>query len=251
MEIVFLSAIGVGLSTIFGAIIGFILKKPTIRFNNIMLSFASGVMLSASIWGLIIPAIEFNRFSFIIAILGVFCGAICIDLCNKLVPHLHSITGLDDGHLSSNEDKINKVLLFVIAIAVHNLPEGIATGVSFGTGNISDAIMVSLSIALQNIPEGMVIVAPMLSIGISKRRTLGIAFLTGASEIIGTLIGYLIISISGFILPFALSFAGGSMIYVISDEMIPETHLSKNSKGTSYAMLLGFCLMIAISCLLN
>lgn len=250
MEIVFLSALGVGCSTIFGSIIGFILKKPALRFNNIMLSFASGVMLAASIWGLIIPAIEFNKFSFIIAILGLFAGAICIDLCNKLIPHLHSLTGLDDDHLSLKENEINKALLFVIAIAVHNLPEGIATGVSFGTGNINDAIMVSLSIALQNIPEGMVIVAPLLSIGISKRRTLAIAFLTGATEIIGTLVGYLIVSISGFVLPFALSFAGGSMIYVIADEMFPEARL-EGGKWCSYALLLGFSLMIIISSLLN
>lgn len=251
MEIVFLSAIGVGFSTILGALLGFILKKPSMKFNNIMLSFASGVMLAASIWGLIVPAIEYSPYSFIVAVVGIFAGALLIELCNKAVPHLHSITGLDDGHLSENEDKINKVLLFVIAIGVHNLPEGLATGVSFGTGNIGDAIMVALAIALQNIPEGMVIIAPMLSLGISKWRTLGIAFLTGAIEIIGTLLGYLLVSVVGSILPFLLALAGGSMIYVIADELIPETHEGNGKKGVSYALLLGFCLMIVISSLLN
>ena len=250
MEIVFLSALGVGFSTIFGSIIGFILKRPALRFNNIMLSFASGVMLSASVWGLIIPALEFSRFSFLIVILGLFCGAICIDLCNKLVPHLHSLTGLEKSSISSNENEINRALIFVIAIAVHNLPEGIATGVSFGTGNVGDAIMVSFSIALQNIHEGMVIVSPLLSLGVSKRRTLGIAFLTGATEIIGTLLGYLIVSVSELILPFALSFAGGSMIYVIMDEMFPEARRD-GGKYSSYAFLSGFGLMIVISSLLN
>ena len=251
MEIVFLSATGVGLSTIFGAILGFILKKPSLKFNNLMLSFAAGVMLSASFLGLILPSLEWGgRFGFLITVLGVFSGALCIDLCNKAVPHLHSITGLNDGHIKDNVDKINKVLVFVIAIGVHNLPEGIATGVSFGTGNISDAIMVALSIALQNIPEGMVIIAPMLSLGISKGRTLGIAFLTGAIEIIGTLFGYLVVSWASFILPFALSFAGGSMIYVIADELIPETH-KEGAKGVSYALLFGFSLMIMISFILN
>lgn len=251
MEIVFFCALGVGFSTILGAIIGFILKKPAQKFNDIMLSFASGVMLSASIWGLIIPALESGSLSFLVTILGLFCGALAINLCNKIVPHLHSITGLDDGHLSQNEDKINKVLLFVIAIAVHNLPEGIATGVSFGTGNIKDAIMVALAIALQNIPEGMVIIGPMLTVGINKKRTLGIAFLTGAIEIIGTLLGYLCVSVSSFILPFFLSFAGGSMIYVIADEMIPETHQGENARASSYALLFGFSLMIVINALLN
>ena len=251
MEIVFLSAIGVGFSTIFGALIGFILRKPSLKFNNIMLSFASGVMLAASIWGLIIPSIEYGKFSFLITVLGVFCGALLIELCNKAVPHLHSITGIDDGHLSENEDKINKVLLFVIAIGVHNLPEGLATGVSFGTGNISDAIMVSLSIALQNIPEGMVIIAPMLSLGISKTRTLGIAFLTGAIEIIGTLIGYLLVSVISGILPFLLALAGGSMIFVIVDELIPETNENERPRGVSYALLFGFSLMVIINSILN
>lgn len=251
MEIVFLSGIGVGFSTILGALLGFILKKPSLKFNNIMLSFASGVMLAASIWGLIIPSIECSKFSFIVTVFGVFCGAILIELCNKAVPHLHSITGLDDGHMSENEDKINKVLLFVIAIGVHNLPEGLATGVSFGTGNISDAIMVALSIALQNVPEGMVIIAPMLSLGISKSRTLGIAFLTGAIEIIGTLLGYFLISVISGILPFFLALAGGSMIYVIVDELIPETNEGKKSRGVSYALLLGFSLMIIINSILN
>ena len=251
MEIVFLSGIGVGFSTILGALLGFILKKPSLKFNNIMLSFASGVMLAASIWGLIIPSIECSKFSFIVTVFGVFCGAILIELCNKAVPHLHSITGLDDGHMSENEDKINKVLLFVIAIGVHNLPEGLATGVSFGTGNISDAIMVALSIALQNVPEGMVIIAPMLSLGISKSRTLGIAFLTGAIEIIGTLLGYFLISVISGILPFFLALAGGSMIYVIVEELIPETNEGKKSRGVSYALLLGFSLMIIINSILN
>ena len=250
MEIVFLSAIGVGFSTILGALLGFILKKPSIKFNNILLSFAGGVMLSASIWGLIIPSLEYGTYSFIVTIVGVFCGALLIDACNKAVPHLHSITGLDGGTLSQNDDKINKVLLFVIAIGIHNLPEGIATGVSFGTENISDAIMVATSIAIQNVPEGMVIIAPMLSLGISKSRTLGIAFLTGAVEIIGTLGGYLLVSFISPILPFFLSLAGGSMIYVIINEIVPES--SENGKKLpSYAFLCGFCLMVLISCILN
>jgi ZIP family zinc transporter len=142
-------------------------------------------------------------------------------------------------------------LLFVIAIGVHNLPEGLATGVSFGTGNINDAIMVALSIALQNIPEGMVIIAPMLSLGISKARTLGIAFLTGAIEIVGTLLGYLLVSVISGILPFFLSLAGGSMIYVIVDELIPETNENGRLRGVSYALLLGFSLMIVINSILN
>lgn len=250
MEIVFLCAVGVGLSTILGAIIGFLIKSPSLKFNNLMLSFAAGVMLSASIWGLIIPSIESGRFSFILTVLGLPLGALLIWLCNKLVPHLHSVTGLDNGEISTNESEINRVLLFVIAIGAHNLPEGLATGVSFGSGNISGALTVALAIALQNIPEGMVIIAPMLSVGINKRRTLGIAFLTGAVEIVGTLVGYLFASISS-VLPLFLSLAGGSMLFVIADEMIPETHSGKKTLAPSIAFLLGFSLIIIINSILN
>jgi ZIP family zinc transporter len=250
MEIVFLSAIGVGFSTILGALIGFILKKPSMKFNNIMLSFASGVMLAASIWGLIIPAIECGKYSFIITVIGIFCGALLIELCNKAVPHLHSVTGLDDGHMSKNEDKINKVLLFVIAIGVHNLPEGLATGVSFGTGNINDAIMVALSIELQNIPEGMAVILPMMSVGISTKKSVLFALFTGAIEIIGTLLGYFVVNIAMFILPFALSFAGGTMLQVVNCEMIAEIYSKENNKLPSYALLLGFSVMLVLDSLL-
>ena len=251
MEIVFLCALGVGLSTILGALIGFLIKGPSQKFSNLILSFAAGVMLAASFWGLIVPSIESGRFSFILTVIGLPCGALLIWLCNKIVPHLHSITGLGEGEISSNENEINRVLLFVIAIGAHNLPEGLATGVSFGTENIKGALTVALAIALQNIPEGMVIIAPMLSIGISKRRTLGVALLTGASEIIGTLIGYLCASVSSVVLPFFLALAGGSMIFVIEDEMIPETHAKEKTLAPSLFLLLGFSLIIIINSILN
>ena len=140
--------------------------------------------------------------------------------------------------------QLNKVLLFVIAIAIHNLPEGIAAGVSFGSNNITHALTVAGGIALQNIPEGMVIIAPMLASGMSKKRTFLIALMTGLVEVVGTFIGYFAVSISAAILPFALAFAGGTMLYVISDEMIPETHSHGNERGATYALLVGFIVML-------
>ena len=130
-----------------------------------------------------------------------------------------------------------------MAIAIHNLPEGIAAGVGFGTGNTSEALTIAGGIALQNIPEGMVIIAPMLASGMSKKRTFFAAAMTGVIEVIGTFLGYFAVSISTAILPFALAFAGGTMLYVISDEMIPETH-HEGTRGATYALLLGFCVML-------
>ncbi len=238
MKIVLLTALGVGGATVFGAIIGFIFKKISHKFSDIILAFGAGVMLSASFLGLILPSLEYGgKFSVLITVSGIFVGALCIDLIEKLVPHIDTITTTDN-------ESFKKVMLFVLAIAIHNLPEGIAAGVGFGTGDISSAIMIAVGIALQNIPEGMVIIGPMLSVGISPQKTFFYAMLTGLIEIIGTFIGYFAVNISTVILPFALSFAGGTMLYVISHEMIPETHSHGNERGASYSLLLGFSIML-------
>ena len=242
---VIITALGVGGATIIGALLGFIIRKPSHKFNDIILSFAAGVMLAAAVIGLIIPSLEStSKFNIIIVIVGIFSGAICLNLIDRLVPHLHKLTGVEPEDHPENNKKLSKILLFVIAIAIHNLPEGIAAGVSFGSGNITHALTVAGGIALQNIPEGMVIIAPMLAVGISKKRTFIIALMTGLVEVLGTFIGYFAVSISAAILPFALAFAGGTMLYVISDEMIPETHSHGNERGATYALLVGFVVML-------
>ena len=158
--------------------------------------------------------------------------------------YLHQLSGNEIEAHESNKASTNKVLLFVIAIGIHNFPEGIAAGVSFGTGNVAQALAVAGGIALQNIPEGMVIIAPMLATGMSKKRTFLIALATGMVEVLGTLIGYFAVSISTAILPFGLAFAGGTMLYVISDEMIPETHSHGHERLATYSLLVGYALML-------
>jgi ZIP family zinc transporter len=250
MEMVLLTALGVGGATIVGAIIGFLFKNVSHKFSDIVLSFAAGVMLAAAIVGLVLPSLEYGgKWGLLITILGIFAGAVCLNLVDKLVPHLHQMIGVDgEAHNNAN---LNKVLLFVLAIAIHNLPEGIAAGVGFGSGNTAQALIIAGGIALQNIPEGMVIIAPMLAAGVSKKKTLAIAMATGLVEVVGTLIGYFAVSIASVILPFALAFAGGTMLYVISDEMIPETHAHGEQRGATYALLVGFCLMLAMDILLG
>ncbi len=252
MKLVILTAFGVGGATIIGALLGFLFKKPSHKLSDIILSFAAGVMLSAAIVGLILPSLEKSgNLSIIITVSGIFCGALCLNMVDKLVPHLHTITGVKGEEYHPNNGKMNKVLLFVIAIAIHNLPEGIAAGVSFGTDDVSHALTVAGGIALQNIPEGMVIIAPMLAAGMKKSRTFIIAMLTGAVEVIGTFVGYFAVNISAAVLPFALAFAGGTMLYVISDEMIPETHAHGNERESTYALLAGFCVMLIFDHLLG
>ena len=233
MQMVIITALGVGGATVFGAIIGFIFKNISHKLSDIILSFAAGVMLAASVLGLIIPSIDYGgKYGIIVTVIGIFTGAICLNVIDKLVPHLHKLSGGEEELHKHNKD-INKVILFVLAIAIHNLPEGIAAGVGFGSGNVADAIMIALGIALQNIPEGMVIITPMLSAGIKPRKTFVIALATGLVEVVGTLLGFFAVNIASAILPFALAFAGGTMLYVVSDEMILETHAHGNERGAT------------------
>ncbi|MEE0410875.1 MAG: ZIP family metal transporter [Clostridia bacterium] len=250
MKLVLRTALGVGGATVFGALIGFIFKKMSHKFSDIILSFAAGVMLAAAVLGLVIPSIEYGgKYGLVVTVAGIFAGAVCLNLIDKLVPHLHKIMGKDiEEHNNAN---LGKVLLFVTAIAIHNLPEGIAAGVGFGSGDTSQALLIAGGIALQNIPEGMVIIAPMLAAGVKPGKTFVCAILTGVIEVIGTFIGYFAVSVASAVLPFALAFAGGTMLYVISDEMIPETHAHGCERGATYALLAGFCIMLISDVLLG
>ena len=175
---VLLTALGVGGATVIGAGIGFLFKNLSHKFSDIVLAFAAGVMLAAAVMGLIIPSLEYGGdLKLLVTIGGIFAGAVCLNLIDKLVPHLHKMVGPDiEEHQKNN---LSKVLLFVMAIAIHNLPEGIAAGVGFGSGDVNQALIIAGGIALQNIPEGMVIIAPMLTAGVSKGKTFVIALLTG------------------------------------------------------------------------
>ena len=207
-------------------------------------------MLAAAVLGLVLPSLEYGgKFGLIITVVGIFAGALSLNLIDKVVPHLHKMAGVDiESHKSSN---LSKVLLFVTAIAIHNFPEGIAAGVGFGTGDTSQALLIAGGSALQNIPEGMVIIGPMLAAGVRPGRTFVLAMITGIVEVVGALIGYLAVNIASAILPFALAFAGGTMLYVISDEMIPETHAHGSERGATYALLVGFCVMLVSDVLLG
>ena len=259
MRMVLLTALGVGGATVIGALIGFIFKKASHKFSDIVLAFAAGVMLAAAVLGLIMPSVEYGHemiagfgripelgvkgLALVMTVAGIFVGALCLNLVDRLVPHLHKMAETDQEAHPRNKN-VGKVLLFVMAIAIHNFPEGIAAGVGFGSGSTAEALLIAGGIALQNIPEGMVIIAPMLAAGIKPSKTFAIALGTGLVEVAGTLIGYFAVSVSTVILPFALAFAGGTMLYIISDEMIPETHAHGSQSGATWSLLAGFCLML-------
>lgn len=245
MQLVFLCALGVGGATAFGAVLGFIFKNLTHRFSDVVLAFSAGVMLSSSFIGLILPALEYGgKYGIISTVTGIFVGALSLNLIDKFIPHLHKYVEVTDVPESLRS---RRVMLFVTAIALHNLPEGIAAGVGFGSGDLSSALLIAGSIALQNIPEGMVLIAPMLSVGIKPKRALLIALGTGLVEVIGTIVGYFGVTLSSLILPFALAFAGGTMLYIISDEIIPDTHADGSENGATYALLFGLCFVLVFN----
>ncbi len=246
MEYVLITALGIGGATVIGAVLGMMIRKIPHQWNDAILGFAAGVMLAAAVIGLVLPAVEITgKAGLWQVVLGILAGAVFLNFMDKVTPHLHHISGIDE-EAHKNNASLNKVLLFVFAIALHNFPEGLAAGVGLGSGDVHGAMTVAAGIALQNIPEGMVIISPMLLAGMSKGRTFVIAMFTGLVEVVGTFLGYFAASLSAVILPFALAFAGGTMIYVVSDEMIPETHSHGYEQLATYSLITGFIVMVVM-----
>lgn len=246
MTQVWLSAAGLCSATLIGTALGFAVKQLPHKWNDVIMGFCAGVMLSAAILGLILPAYEQagTQQWWVIAI-GVLIGAMFLNLLDLATPHLHHITGLEPEQHSTNSS-INRIMLFVMAIALHKLPEGIAAGVGFNAADTTDAWTVTLGISLQNIPEGMVVISPLLLAGVSKFRTFLISLSIALLEIAGVWFGYAAGSLSAHLLPAMLAFAGGAMLYVVSDEMIPETHAHGYQKQATYALLIGFMTLLFI-----
>lgn len=245
-----LTALGVGGATIIGAVIGFFFHNVSHKMNDIILSFAAGIMLAAAISGLILPSAELTGKSRIwITLIGIMAGAVFLNIMDRLTPHLHKLSGVDSEQHKNNKN-LNNALLFMLAVALHNLPEGMAAGVGFGSDDVKGALTVAVGIGLQNIPEGIITVSPLIMAGVKRGRALGLAVFTGLLEIIGTLVGYGCASFSENILPFALAFAGGTMLYIISDEMIPETHSHGYERAATYSLLAGFMVMLVMDVLI-
>lgn len=208
-----------------------------------ILGLSAGIMLAAAVLGLLVPAFDSNGIC--VPIVGAFAGAGLISLLDRIVPHLHRLAGLD-GESHPTNGSISKTLLFVAALALHKIPEGLATGVSFGTENIGDVLTVAGAISLQNIPEAFVIVAPLFAIGVGPRRVVGFSLSIALVSIVSVLSGYALIAVFSNVLPFLLASAGGAMLYVVSDEMIPETHAHGYEKEATFSLLFGFLLVLAL-----
>ena len=240
LPLVFLTALAVGGATMLGALGGYCFRGAADRAGGqTVMAFAAGMMLSAAVAGLILPSLAGGGpWAFPVTAAGILSGAAFLLLLERLAARMQRLSGLEGGA----SPQTRRVLLFVAAMAIHNFPEGLAAGVGFGTEDVPRALAIAGGIALQNLPEGMVLIAPMLQAGIPPRRTLALAMSTGAVEIVGTLLGYGTVSLSAAALPFLLAFAGGAMLYLICDDMIPACRGSKNL----CALLTGFCFMLAM-----
>ena len=251
IQYLLVTAAGVGGSTLFGYILGYFIKDVPHKVNDTILGLCAGIMMAAAIMGLIVPAMDsYGGFpGKIIPIAGVFIGALFLTFIDRFTPHLHRLAGLDN-EAHANDRHLDRILLFVLAIAIHKFPEGMSAGVGFAGGGapelLGSAVSVAIGISIQNIPEGMVIVSPLLLAGVSRRRTLVIALAISALEVAGVFTGYLLGSISEFFLPFMLAFSGGAMLYVVSDEMIPESHAHGYQKPATFALIAGFIFMLLI-----
>lgn len=245
MNEIWISAAGLCGATILGSVLGFFTKGLPHKWNDGILGYCAGIMLAAATLGLIVPAFDLCEGAWqLMAVAGVVGGALFLNVLDLLTPHLHNITGLDEEEHKHNQH-LSRILLFVMAVAIHKLPEGIAAGVSLSGESASWSV--SIGIALQNIPEGMVVIAPLLIAGVSRLRTFCIAISIGLLEVAGVWLGYGLGELSEALLPVMLAFAGGAMLYVTSDEMIPETHAHGYQKFATYALLLGFVTLVLTS----
>lgn len=246
-----LASLLAGLLTGVGALPALLFRNVSEKFLFAMLGGAAGVMLAATSFSLIIPGIEagdglWPGYGAYVVVAGMLIGALFLDRLDHWLPHEHVIQGREGP-----ESKMRKIWLFILAITIHNFPEGLAVGVGFGSGDIAAGTSLAIGIGLQNMPEGLAVALPLIGMGYSRWKAVGIATLTGLVEPVGGLLGVGAIRLFHPVLPFGLAFAAGAMLFVISDEIIPETHSKGKSRIATFGVMIGFVIMMALDNLLG
>ncbi len=248
----FLASILTGLATGIGALPAIFVKHVSPRLFNGMLGLSAGVMLAATAFALIIPGIEFGNevwpgHGLWIVSLGMLFGGGFLHLTDNRLPHLHIKTNSE-----YDLDSIKKVSLFIFAVTIHNFPEGISVGVVFGAGNLDNhGTIMAMAIGLQNLPEGLAVALPLIALGYNKWKAVLVATLTGLMEPIGGIMGATMVALFGQVLPVAMGFAGGAMLFVISEEIIPQTHNNGTSRTATFSLMVGFIIMMVMEHLLG
>lgn len=237
-----LASLGAGLATGAGALPVFFAKRISDRLLDALLGFSAGVMLAATCFSLIVPALDMT--GPLVVVIGVVLGALTLHLIDRFVPHFHPASGAE-----GLPSKLPKVWLFVVAITIHNFPEGLAVGMSFGTGDVAAGLAVAVAIGLQNMPEGLAVALPLMREGYSRPKSVWYATLTGLVEPLGGLLGLVLVSVFLPVLPWGLAFAAGAMLFVVSDEMIPESHKKGFEREATFGLIAGFVVMMFLDCM--
>lgn len=237
-----------GMATAVGAAPIFIVRSFSERLRDAFLGSAAGIMLAASFFSLILPGLEVaqERTGSDVASAAIICAAVLLGagllhLVNRVAPHEHFITGPTE---TATHSRLSRIWLFVIAISLHNFPEGLAVGVSFGGGETAQSWATALGIGTQNVPEGLAVAVALASVGYSRLFAFFVAFLTGLIEPVGGFLGISAVTMSSALLPWGLGFAGGAMIWVVSSEIIPETHREGHQGVSTASLMAGFALMM-------
>jgi len=244
-EVIWLGSVAslvAGLSTGAGALPVLFTRKVSDRLLDVMLGFSAGVMLAATSFSLIVPAIDLSGPW--VAVCGIVLGAVVLHLFDRFIPHFHPALGAEGP-----SSRLSRVWLFVLAITIHNFPEGLAVGISFGSGDVAAGFVIAMAIGLQNMPEGLAVALPLLREGYGRRKCIGYGTLTGLVEPVGGLLGVTLVSIFHPILPWGLAFAAGAMLFVVSDEMIPESHRKGFEREATFGLIVGFVIMMLLDCL--
>ncbi|AJE46060.1 ZIP family metal transporter [Celeribacter indicus] len=244
-----LASLGAGMMTGVGAVPVLFGRSMSKRTNDALLGFAAGVMISASYFSLIQPGLEAAEAlygsvlaSALIAAGGIALGAGIVALLNEKLPHEHFVTGPE----GADPGALSKIWLFIIAITIHNFPEGMAVGIGFGGGNVTNGMSLATGIGLQNAPEGLAVAVALRGQGYGRWRSFLLATVTGLVEPVGGLLGVALVHASVHVLPWGLSFAAGAMLYIISHEIIPETHRNGYQNQATLGLLSGLILMMVL-----
>jgi zinc transporter, ZIP family len=236
-------------TTALGALPVLFARTVSRRAQDTMLGFGAGVMLAASAFSLIVPGIDAgtsltgSRFAGVAMVAaGIVLGSLAMLGLDRALPHEHFVKGVE----GSRAGELKRIWLFVAAIAIHNFPEGLAVGVGFGGGDIANGIPLAVGIAIQNLPEGLVVALALIAVGYSAGFAAVVAAATGLLEPVGGTLGAGILSASEAMLPWGLGFAAGAMIFVVSHEIIPESHRKGHEKFATMGLIGGFVLMVML-----
>lgn len=251
MTLALVGSLSTGLLTLAGAIPVLTMRRVSHKVEDSLLGFGAGVMMAAAVFSLLIPSLEASEGlgygawpAALLAAAGIAVGAAFLMVFERAIPHQHLVSGVMAG--GDEARKFRRVWLFIFAITIHNFPEGLAVGVGFASGDVPNALALAMGIGLQNLPEGLVVALAMLTLGYSRWQAMGVTLLTGLVEPLGGLMGGGLVTLSQTLMPWGLAFAAGAMLFVVSHEIIPESHRKGHEHQATIGLMIGFMLMMVL-----